>query len=241
MARVSIKLLIGELALRLGREVTITTMELHELKIGHHIEIQQQNITSPDPIFNVSIATHLYTRLFEKYLGIINSQGYMMREQARIESITASVVKWLVKISATKRNLLIAGPCGTGKTTLIQALYQLLLETKYQHSLSRVSARDIAEIYKDRHDNPQWDAIYRDRPILFLDDLGMEPDIILEWGTPIKPMTMLLHARYERGLTTIITTNLWGQSLIEKYGDSRVLDRLNSYCKMYNELTSFRK
>ena len=157
-----------------------------------------------------------------------------------MESITASVVKWLVSVSATKRNLLIAGPCGTGKSTLAQAIYSLMLTTMYQHSLSRVSARDIADIYKERYDTPQWDYIYKERPIVFIDDLGMEPDVVLEWGTPVKPMTMLLHSRHERNLTTIITTNLWGKDLADKYEDSRLLDRLNSYCKMYNNLKSFR-
>ena len=62
--------------------------------------------------------------------------------------------------------------------------------------------------------------------ILAVDDLGTEESEYCQYGNRYKPLEELLSYRYERMLPTIVTTNLSGKAIREKYGD-RLADRFN--------------
>lgn len=53
-----------------------------------------------------------------------------------------------------------------------------------------------------------------------------EPIEVMDYGNISYPLIDLLTQRYELQQFTIITTNLTGQAIREKYGD-RIADRLN--------------
>lgn len=62
--------------------------------------------------------------------------------------------------------------------------------------------------------------------LMIIDDLGVEPREVMEFGNVYAPLIDLVTARYEEQLYTIFTTNLTPVQLEEKYGN-RIVDRLN--------------
>lgn len=62
--------------------------------------------------------------------------------------------------------------------------------------------------------------------VLAIDDVGTEPAEVVDYGNVIEPITELLEARYARGLFTLVTTNLTGKELRQRYG-VRLVDRMN--------------
>lgn len=127
--------------------------------------------------------------------------------------------------------LLLTGPCGTGKTTLMLAIRELITHLFKNGTLERMgieinpelpllSAKDIInQVVK----NP---TLYRRHDILFIDDLGHEPTEIMNYGMIYTPIIDLLEARYKMQKYTIITTNLKSKDLRQKYGE-RIADRFN--------------
>lgn len=62
--------------------------------------------------------------------------------------------------------------------------------------------------------------------MLVIDDLGIEPVEIMDYGNVCTPIIDLLTKRYEKQFFAFITTNLTPQQIREHYGD-RIADRLN--------------
>ena len=58
-----------------------------------------------------------------------------------------------------------------------------------------------------------------------IDDLGAEPEKIMNYGQQCNPFAELLAFRYENRLLTIVTTNLPSDVIRNRYGD-RTADRL---------------
>ena len=127
--------------------------------------------------------------------------------------------------------LLLTGPCGTGKTTLMLAIRELITHLFKNGTLGRMgieinpempllSAKDIInQVVKNQN-------LYRRHDILFIDDLGHEPTEIMSYGMIYTPIIDLLEARYKMQKYTLITTNLKSKALREKYGE-RIADRFN--------------
>ena len=90
-----------------------------------------------------------------------------------------------------------------------------------------VDAKYIAHLCKNNHE------AYRNLikvDMLGIDDLGIEPAEVIDYGNVYTPVIDLLTKRYEEQLFTIITTNLTPQQVREHYGD-RIADRLNEMVK----------
>jgi len=82
---------------------------------------------------------------------------------------------------------------------------------------------------------------YKDRPILYIDDLGVERLVSKEYGNDIYPLMEVISYRYRKTLPTIITTNLNEKQIIDRYG-LRLQDRLDEqYDKIIYKNSSFRK
>ena len=77
--------------------------------------------------------------------------------------------------------------------------------------------------------------------MLGIDDMGIEPVEVQEFGNMHRPLTDLLARRYENRGFSFITTNLVPQQIRKLYGD-RIADRLNEMVdKIVFDNPSFRK
>lgn len=138
---------------------------------------------------------------------------------------------------STKCGILLCGSCGNGKTTTMSAFVAV---SKYLDALSRrqqstiasplniqlTSARRLTQIAKD--ENCMNEA--KKAQILCIDDMGLEPTEVLDFGNSINPVIEILEHRYRQQLFTFITTNLTPRQIREKYGD-RIADRFNEMMK----------
>lgn len=174
------------------------------------------------------------TQAFANQAGEIEDLEYVL---AKVRHIT----EWLCEKSAKKRNLLIFGNAGSGKSTMAKALQELFYNTTYATKTRAISAKDIGDIYRKRQESESWDRINTAQTsVLFVDDFGMEEDIVRQYGDKAQPMAMLIHNRYEKGLVTIITTNLTSEEMAKKY-DDRIMDRLNGFARLPYNHPSFRR
>lgn len=174
------------------------------------------------------------TQAFADKVGTMTDADYVL---TKIRHIT----EWLCEKSASKPHLLIFGNAGSGKSTMAKALQEVLYSTRHGGKTRAISAKSIGDIYRKREESESWQRINTDlTTILFIDDFGMEEDVISQYGNKAQPMAMLIHNRYERGLHTIITTNLTAEEMAKKY-DDRIMDRLNGFARLpYNHI-SFRR
>lgn len=148
-------------------------------------------------------------------------------ESKEMNSYIEQAARWLKE--QDKFGLLLCGVPGNGKTTLMRAIQSLLSILELQDERNErmyvvmISAREIARLNKD---NYEAFRNYRNRPMLAIDDLGLEPTEVLDYGNILNPVIDLLSYRYDEQLFTVITTNLKPQEIREKYKD-RIADRFN--------------
>ena len=84
-------------------------------------------------------------------------------------------------------------------------------------------------------------AVLTQVAVLCIDDVGLEPTEVLDYGNALNPVIEIMEQRYRQQLFTFITTNLTPAQIREKYGD-RIADRFNETmkCIVYKNPT-FRK
>ncbi len=125
----------------------------------------------------------------------------------------------------------LCGGCGSGKTTLVKAVQNLLcyLSIPVPNGHGKVwglrlcDAKETA--YLARTDYPAFLTLMR-APMLAVDDVGIEPLEVMEYGNVVSPIVELLTKRYDGQLFTLLTTNLTPDGIRKRYGD-RIADRLN--------------
>lgn len=171
-----------------------------------------------------------YRLLYSAYKVEVERKGHTLQMDADTTRIVAEVARHLT--GASPNGLLFCGTTGNGKTTLVLALQNAVAwlrgrgmlppeQMRYDLDTVRmVEARHVAATYKVER------ARYHRIGILAIDDVGTEAVEVVDYGNVIEPITELIEARYARGLFTIITTNLTGQELRQRYG-ARVVDRMN--------------
>ena len=153
-------------------------------------------------------------------------------------SFNANIDQALIKDLATGRYIdekvavLIAGPCGTGKSHIAQALgheavrqdHDVIFTTQ-RRLLAQLQAARATQTYERRF------QILARAPLLIVDDFGLKP---------IEPpqdddFHELISERYERN-ATIVTSNLafeeWGNAFSNRLLAAATLDRLRhgAYC-----------
>lgn len=146
---------------------------------------------------------------------------------------------------STKCGILLCGRCGNGKTTSMNAFVSVC---KYLEGVRRMKAMESGEIPKALTINAmtinatsarRLTQVAKDdvamneaktTHVLCIDDVGLEPTEVLDYGNSINPVIEILEQRYRQQLFTFITTNLTPKQIREKYGD-RVADRFNEIMK----------
>lgn len=160
-------------------------------------------------------------------------------DQSQIDAI-GRMSRVLTDDTASTFGFLLCGSPGTGKSTLMRSLQQLLnsvhvtnpypspKEYDGNYHLYIVSSYDIIRMYKENYN--EWLGLAK-TTLLGIDDLGQEPKEVLDYGNVISPVVELLLKRYESRSFTMVTTNLSPSEIKEHYG-GRIADRFNEMMEM---------
>lgn len=153
-----------------------------------------------------------------------------------VKKISASA-SWL--ISGQKPGLLLFGSVGSGKTTLARAIAQVVNYLYYavwsmdRKEIFEVSATKLTKLLTSgEKDGEETFDRFKTTEMLFVDDLGLEPAMVKNYGNEILPIVELLYYRHDRMLFTICTSNLDLNDFEGKYG-KRIASR---FYEMFNRI-----
>lgn len=161
------------------------------------------------------------------YMAEVELRRQPYRQSAELTAYIEAAAHWLA--DGKKFGLLLCGLPGNGKTTLMKAVTSLInfLDMKDDHGdtigVSTYDAREITRLNRDNYDTFKRVCNF---PVLAIDDLGIEPTEVLDYGNVLSPVIDLLTVRYNNMLPTLVTTNLTGKDIRVKYKD-RIADRFN--------------
>lgn len=125
------------------------------------------------------------------------------------------VADWLTDNKG--KGLLMIGNCGNGKSLLGRYVIPLILNAWHTPKIC-VTSKDMTKV-KDT-------TLLLQHTFLSLDDVGTE-DVVNDYGNKSLPFAELVDNAEKTGHILIISTNLTGEQLAEKYG-VRIVDRLAS-------------
>ena len=176
-----------------------------------------------------------YEMLIEAYTAEVKSRGMVCEIPQEVYGYLDEVAKVMTSHS-TKCGILLCGNCGNGKTTTLNAFVSVCkyLEDQFRKQcmnkgkwpemvkIEKTTARRLSQIAKDENAMSEAKKIH----VLCIDDVGLEPTEVLDYGNAINPVIEIMEQRYQRQLFTFVTTNLTPPQIREKYGD-RIADRFN--------------
>ena len=121
------------------------------------------------------------------------------------------------------RDLLLTGSTGLGKTFLLHAMADRLIE-RSRNVLIISAYRMIEMLRQNWFGNEEGAPELLDAEVLMIDDLGSEP---LIQNVTVEQLFNLLNERQNRRLSTIISTNLTMDEIKSRYTE-RIASRLRA-------------
>lgn len=135
--------------------------------------------------------------------------------------------RWLLEYFAgSRRNMVIVGPAGVGKTWEATALARMLL-TEHFVPVTYVEAAAMIDSLRPNSDGASDIGTFQLTPVLIIDDLGAER--VTDWT--LEQLYRLTNYRSARSLPMIVTTNLSSHELTDRYGD-RIARRITENCQV---------
>ncbi len=148
------------------------------------------------------------------------------KQEKIMHSLYEAMKVFCEKFPNTKyKNILLGGPTGVGKSFLISAIANEIMERGF--SVLYLSAFEFNDLVLKYHTSPidvRGDYIdgLMNSDLLIIDDLGTEP---IRKNVSIDYLYSIMSSRMEHGLHTIFSTNLDADNLLERYGE-RIFSRL---------------
>lgn len=152
-------------------------------------------------------------------------QVYSQRDMSRVARERCE--KWADQYpEITRRTVLLTGKSGLGKTFLMHAMAARLMERGF--SVLTISAFQFLQIARKSffESDGGLDELI-ETPVLMLDDVGSEP---LMKNITIEALFTLINERQNRGLATVVSTNLTTEEMKDRYTErisSRITDTRN--------------
>lgn len=166
--------------------------------------------------------------LLAAYMAEVENRNRVYIDDSNTRNNISRIAGHLV--APKKFGLMLAGTCGNGKTSLLKAIqsatnflnlkYEVRSDKEEKIAISIIDVKDIIANCKDY----QMMEVYKKTPYLGIDDMGKEPKEVLDYGNVCNPVIDLIEYRYDKQLTTFITTNLTPDEFKDKYGE-RITDR----------------
>ena len=152
----------------------------------------------------------------------IPGQDFTQREIMQMYRATCE--KWANEYPDGKfRDLVLTGSTGLGKTFLLHAMAERLIERDINVLI--ISAYRMLEILRRSYfSNEESAPELQEAEVLMIDDLGSEP---LMQNVTVEQLFYLLNERQSRGLATVVSTNLMMNDFRRRYTEriaSRLLD-----------------
>lgn len=160
---------------------------------------------------------------FEKFDTKICSDP---KQAAALEKLKTKLETWAdCYPNIKKKNLVLSGTAGVGKTYLCECLANKLVQKKY--SVCFVSAFDMNNMFLKYHTSFDANKTAQISPLLdsdflFIDDLGTEP--VLKNVTQ-NYLYLILSERERHSRPVIISTNLLPENILDRYGE-RIYSRI---------------
>ena len=155
---------------------------------------------------------------------------YYLGDKAKWLPCYEDVAAWLT--DNQNRGMLCIGPCGLGKTLIVQNILPPLIQQFYQRIVSIYSAQEMNDSIVD----------ITKRHIVIIDDIGTEPAVKFDYGERSTPFLKLCDAAEKKGILLMMTSNLRTTHGVDKNGDvipsiedrygPLVLSRLRSVVKI---------
>lgn len=155
----------------------------------------------------------------------LSCYSYDKKVSERMSAILAMAKNYVKNFGKKKENLLLIGPTGTGKTHISTAIARELIHAGYDviyDSTQNILADFEADRFRNNYGREENKADkYLECTLLIMDDLGTE------FGNQftVSALYNLLNARQNKGLATVISTNLSPEELARKYED-RIYSRI---------------
>ena len=184
---------------------------------------------------NAAAATSYISGL---YFGEVHGRGKSIDSIEDAVACCKRAAHWMIRPDC-KTSLVMNGNIGTGKSTLLKAMFRLaILQNK---KCMYITSDDVAKMKLEHPDS--YDYVLSDwYEYIFLDDVGTEPIEVKSYGNATYPFVEIVRSRYDLGLPLIITTNLsYPKDFASIYGE-RIEDRLKEMSNsMLFKGSSYRK
>lgn len=166
-------------------------------------------------------------RIPRRYMSKTFANFDSQRQPAAHKAARAFVDDWEHNLESGS-SLFLVGDVGTGKTHLAFGILHALLEKKVSGMAANVPAL-MDDLRPSSHaDGEEQMAALKTVPLLVLDDLGAQRTT--EWVT--ERLYVLLNARYDNYLPTVITSNDYLEDLAKMHGWRRIVDRIVEMCDL---------
>ena len=161
----------------------------------------------------------------------LSCYSYDKRVSERMSAILSIAKGYVRDFAKRKENLLLIGPTGTGKTHISTAIAAELIHKGYDviyDSTHNILSDFEADRFRNNYGREENKSDkYLDCTLLIMDDLGAE----FSNQFTISALYNLLNARQNKGLATIISTNLSSEELARRYED-RIYSRIIGTAKI---------
>ena len=151
--------------------------------------------------------------------------SYDQKVYEKMRMILAMAKNYVKDFKTSKGNLLLIGPTGTGKTHISTAIARELIHQGYDviyDSTQNIISDFESDRFKSGYSKGEsLSDKYLECTLLIIDDLGTE----FSNQFTVATIYNLLNTRLNRGLATVISTNLSPDELARKYED-RVYSRI---------------
>lgn len=166
------------------------------------------------------------------YKVLVESRNCVFLSSDELDAIFLKVAGWMSN-PESKPWLMIYGPVGNGKTTLLKAIIMLInsQQLRYGNNIASMKLFNSIRITELAKENPDYFGKVKDAIALGIDDIGIEPLEVNGYGTKTGPMVDLFLQRYATLDMTIFTSNLDREAMKNRYKD-RVADRLKEVCDL---------
>ena len=160
--------------------------------------------------------TKIPHQFIECFFGIFDDPDY-------VQSLYSKMQDWCIK--GSKKNVIISGKTGLGKTFLLECMLSKLIEMN--KFVVFTTAFDLSQNFLKYHTSPllekdKYIENYLNADVLIIDDLGTEP--VLKNVTE-EYLYLILNQRMFENKPFLISTNLEPSRILDRYGE-RIFSRL---------------